>query len=205
MWAIGASNHIGSEKLETMIHARPVLAASLLGCALSISIGAGPALGQPEEKRVELIVSMPRSSLPFSLRRLVYDAINKRSGATTRQALPLTKSEMWSVPQENVETVRKVAAQYGVGVHQLDADWNHVFRSSPANMSMNAQQKAMLAQAESSKATMGVGMMLPLRGPRVEYALTKGAGVQQLPTSRRRSNSNSTRKRFSQSRAPAST
>ena len=85
---------------------------------------------------------------------------------------------MWLVPQENVETVRKVAAQYGVGVHQLDADWNHVFRSTPANMSMNAQQKAMLAQAESSKATMGVGMMLPLRGPRVEYALTKGAGAQ---------------------------
>jgi hypothetical protein len=41
-----------------------------------------------------------------------------------------------------------------MGVHQLDADWNDVFRSSPGNMSMNAQQKAMLARAESSEATM---------------------------------------------------
>ena len=72
-------------------------------------------------------------------------------------------------------------------------------------MSMNAQQKAMLALAESSRATMGIGMMLPLRGPRVEYALTKGAGAQAASMSRRRLNSNSTRKRFSQSRAPALT
>src|SRR6185436_8248904 len=34
-----------------------------------------------------------------------------------------------------------------------------------------------LAHAESSRATTGVGMMLPLRGPRVEYALTKGTGA----------------------------
>ena len=43
---------------------------------------------------------------------------------------------------------------------------------------MNDRQKAIMAQAKSSKATMGVAMMLPPRAAMVEYALTKDANAQ---------------------------
>ena len=70
---------------------------------------------------------------------------------------------------------------------------------------MSDEQKAMMAQAMASKAATGVSMMLPPRAAMVEYALTKEATRRHLPKSRRRSYSNSTRRRLSRSPARAST
>jgi hypothetical protein len=165
-------------EFAVMMYARLILATSLLGCGLSV--GMGSALAQPQEEGVQLIMSMPRSSLPFrhALGRRFYDAIEKRAGRTSRQILPLTGTEMWSVPQENVEAVRKAAAQYGVVANQLGENWNHVFRSTPKAMSMSANQKAMMARAKFSKATLGVGMAQHAAAEMLEYALTKDVGAQ---------------------------
>ena len=120
---------------------------------------------------------MIMSKLPLQS-STTYKAIWKHAGEATTQVLTLTKAEMWSVPPSNVEAVRKAADRYGVGVNQLGADWNHVFRSAPADMSVNDRQKAIMAQVKSSKATMRVTMMLPPRAAMVEYALTKDANLQ---------------------------
>jgi hypothetical protein len=163
-----------------MMYARLILATSLLGCGFLI--GMDSASAQPQEEGVRLIMSMPRSSLPLrhSLGRRTYDAIKKRAGRISRQILPLTGTEMWSVPQENVEAVRKAAARYGVVVNQLGENWNHVFRSTPTDMSMNANRRAMMARAKFSKATMGVGMARHVAAEMLEYALTKDAGAQAI-------------------------
>ena len=143
----------------------PVLA---LGCFLGLATV--PALSQTQDGHVQMIMSKlpPQAST-------TYRAIKKRAGSVAVQVLTLTKTEMWSVPRDNkVEAVKKAAIQYGVVANQLAADWNHLFRSAPADM--NDKQKSMLAQAASSKATMGVvAMMLPPRAGVVEYALTKDA------------------------------
>jgi hypothetical protein len=83
---------------------------------------------------------------------------------------------MWEVPKENVEAVKKAAAEHGAAATQLGSDWNHVFQSAPSDMKMNDKQKSMMESAKESKATMGVGMMAAPMAPMVEYALTKDAG-----------------------------
>jgi hypothetical protein len=138
--------------------------------AFLLWLATAPALSQPEQERVPMIMS----NLPLQS-STTYKAIWKHAGEANSQVLTLTKTEMWSVPQNNVKAVRKAARRYGVGVNELAADWNHVFRPVPAHTSMSGEQKAMMAQAMASKAATGISMMLPPRAAMVEYALTKNA------------------------------
>jgi hypothetical protein len=174
------NNHVGVARLT---RARSVLWASLIGYGLSISIGASPILGQPEEKRAELILSMARSSLPFrsAISSKSYELLWRQSGQATRVILPLTRTELWSVPIRNVDSLIKTAIRAGVFVHPLGADWNHLFRPRPVDMSMNAEQKAMMAQAKASRATSAIGIMLPPHAAMIEYALTKGISATMQP------------------------
>jgi Metallo-peptidase family M12 len=163
-----------------MMYARLILATSLLGCCFLT--GTDSVSAQPQEKGVRLIMSMPRSSLPIrhALGRRNYDAIKKLARRIGSQILPLTGTEMWSIPQENVEAVRKAAARYGVVVNQLGENWNHVFRSTPTNIGTNDSQKAMMAGARFSQATVGVGIAQHAAAEILEYALTKDAGAQAI-------------------------
>jgi hypothetical protein len=158
-----------------MVCARVVCATALLGCLAWLATSPA-ALAQAEPERVPLI--MEKLPPPDSA---TYKAIKKRAGKATGQVLTLTKTEMWSVPKENVEDVKKAAAQHGVGVSQLGADWNHVLHSAPADMAMTDKQKSIIEQAKASKATVGVGMMAAPGAPMVEYALTKNAGKSTAP------------------------
>jgi hypothetical protein len=139
-----------------------------LGCLLWLATI--PALSQAQDARVQMIMSKlpPQASA-------TYRAIRKRAGRATLQVLTLTKTEMWSVPLDRVAAVKRAAARLGVGVNELAADWNHVFRLMPANTSMTGEEKAMMARAMGSKAAIGVSMMMPPRAAMVEYALTKDA------------------------------
>jgi hypothetical protein len=151
-----------------MAYVRIALATTLLGFLLH----GGSALAQSGQERVPLIMSkLPPQSSPL------YKAIKKHAGKATGQVLTLTKTEMWAVPKGNVDAVKKAAAQHGVQVDQLGADWNQVFQSAPSDMRMNEKQNAMMDRAKASKATMGVGMMAAPGAPKVEYALTKDANT----------------------------
>jgi hypothetical protein len=107
--------------------------------------------------------------------RSLYASIRKRAGRATRQVLPLTKAEVWSVPKANADAVKKAAARHGVAMSQLAASWNHVFHRAPVDRKMNDRQKSMVDRAKSSTATIGVGMMAAPLPPMVEYALIKDA------------------------------
>src|SRR5215813_2120015 len=152
-----------------MIKTRTVWAFLLLGCFVCVTLGLALAQTQPE--RVPLIMTkLPPQNSP------TYKSIIKRAGKARGQVLTLTKAEMWEVPKENVEAVKKAAADHGALATQLGNDWNRMFHSAPGDMKMNDKQKTMMERAKASRATMGVGMMASPMAPMVEYALTKDAG-----------------------------
>ena len=93
-----------------------------LGCFLLLATL--PALSQTQDQRVQIIMSKlpPQTSA-------TYRAIRKRAGRGAVQVLTLTKTEMWSVPLDRVAAVTRSAARVGVGVNELAADWNHLFRT----------------------------------------------------------------------------
>ncbi len=174
------------------MYARTVQTMALLGSLVILCLAS--VLAQTEGDRVELIMS----KLP-SQNSATYRAIRKLAGNATGQVLPLTKSEMWSVPKEKVDAVRKAAAAYGASVYQLGDDWNEVFhpmpgakgtaerrkvvkeraRSSKETMQifMTEKQKIMRERAKASRGTMNVAMMLAPPPWAVEYALTKDASA----------------------------
>jgi hypothetical protein len=148
----------------------PAVRLSLLAASV-VALAVGAALAQTEPQRVPLIMTkLPPSNSPR------YKSIIKHAGKARGQVLTLTKTEMWEVPKENVDAVKKAAAEHGANATQLGSDWNQVFHSAPSDMKMNDKQKAMMENAKESKATMGVGMMATPMAPMVEYALTKDAG-----------------------------
>lgn len=151
-----------------MLTAGMIGAVPLLGCLAWWA--AGPALAQAAPKHVGLI--MEKLPPPGSA---TYKAIKKRAGKATGQVLTLTKTEMWSVPIENVGEVKKAAARHGVAVSQLGADWNHILQLAPADLTMSDRQKSIMEQAKAAKATMGIGIVAAAGAPMVEYALTKDA------------------------------
>jgi hypothetical protein len=130
----------------------------------------GSAQAQPEGEHVRLILSHlpPHGSA-------AYQAIRKRAGKATGQVLPLTKSEMWSVPRGSVGAVRRAAAAQGLDVRQLGGDWNQLLHPAPADAELTAQQKAMIDQVRAAKATQSVRLVVVPAPSLVEYALTAGA------------------------------
>jgi hypothetical protein len=149
--------------------------AALLGCTL---LWAAPAMAQSGD--VPLIMLKPQGASALSGSRLknLYAAIKRRSENARGQVLPLTKTEVWMVPEAKVEGVRKAAARYGVVMNRVSAAWNQVFRRAPAEARINERQRSLMDRAKASLAALGVGMMATPQAPLVEYALTKDAQAQ---------------------------
>ena len=160
-----------------MTFSRRICAASAAGCLLLCA--PGPTWAQSDQEDVPLIMLKPQGAGALTgphLRKL-YAAIKQRAQRAKGEMLPLTKTEVWTVPKDSVEGVRQAAARHGVIMSRLSATWNHLFHKAPADAKVNQRQQAMLERAKASRATMGVGMMTSPRPPMVEYALTKDAGA----------------------------
>ena len=144
-----------------------------VSCVVSLSTWiASPGLAQTASERATMILSKlpPHGSA-------AYRALRKQAGdEATVEILSMTKSEVWSVAPDRIDTLKATAARLNAVVTGLAADWNHLFRPMPPHSTTKSAQETMLGQSGSSMATMGVGMMLPPRAAMVEYALTRGAG-----------------------------
>ena len=102
----------------------PAVRLSLLAASV-VALAVGAALAQTEPQRVPLIMTkLPPSNSPR------YKSIIKHAGKARGQVLTLTKTEMWEVPKENVDAVKKAAAEHGANATQLGSDWNQVFHSA---------------------------------------------------------------------------
>jgi hypothetical protein len=147
--------------------------ASLL-CALTL-IEASPAMAQSDD--VPLIMFKPQGAGALTKPHLekLYAAIRKRSEKAKGQVLPLTRTEVWMVPKDNVDGVRKTAARHGVVMSRLSEAWNRVFQKAPSETKITARQRSLMERAKASLAALAVGVMASPRPPIVEYALTKNA------------------------------
>ena len=161
-----------------MINMRVICAMAPLCGFLVIPL---PALAQAEPETIPLIMLKPQGAAfgADHLRKL-YAALKKRSARATSQVLPLTKAEVWTVPKDDVEGVRKAAARYGVAMSKLSATWNHIFHKAPADAKMNDKQKMIVDRAKTSAATTAVGLMAAPPPPMVEYALIKDSSTPSL-------------------------
>jgi hypothetical protein len=148
---------------------RIVSSAPLAVCL--VWLGCSPALAQAQPERVPLIMTKLPPSGSAKYKRII-----GKAGKARGQVLTLTKTEMWEVPKENVEAVKKAATELGAVANTVGADYNNVFRPAPAAMTMTDKQQHMMEMAKSAKSTMGVGMMEAPMAPMVEFALTKDAG-----------------------------
>ena len=153
-----------------MIYMRVICAMAPLCGFLVIPV---PALAQAEQETIPLIMLKPQGAGFGANLHKLYAALKKRSTRATSQVLPLTKAEVWTVPKDDVEGVRKAAARYGVAMSKLSATWNHIFHKAPADAKMNDRQKMIVDRAKTSAATTAVGLMAAPPPPMVEYALTK--------------------------------
>ena len=153
-----------------MIYMRVICAMAPLCGFLVIPV---PVLAQAEQETIPLIMLKPQGAGFGANLHKLYAALKKRSTRATSQVLPLTKAEVWTVPKDDVEGVRKAAARYGVAMSKLSATWNHIFHKAPADAKMNDRQKMIVDRAKTSAATTAVGLMAAPPPPMVEYALTK--------------------------------
>lgn len=126
---------------------------------------------------VPLIMLKPQGAGALSRPRLnkLYEAIKKHSARARGQILPLTKTEVWMVPQASVEDVRKTASRRGVAMNRLSEAWSQLFRKAPDDARLGNKQRSVMDRARASLAAIGVGMMTAPRPPLVEYALTRDA------------------------------
>jgi hypothetical protein len=144
----------------------------LLLLGLTASLAATPALSQSvspgsspaEEEHTQVIVTKPEApaqkgketkSRPKQLPEGMRDALKQHSGQTSGQALPMTKAEVWSVPKSKVETLKQLAGQHGAVVTEVGPQWHHIFRTPPADITMNEKQKAIMEQAKAAKVDHG--------------------------------------------------
>src|SRR5215813_9548693 len=131
-----------------MTHMRVICALAPL-CGFLLTPAAAVAQAEPET--IPLIMVKPQGAGfgTGDLRRL-YAALKKRSARATSQVLPLTKAEVWTVPKDDVEGVRKVAARHGVAMSKLSAAWNHIFSKAATDAKMNDKQKLIVDRARTT-------------------------------------------------------
>ncbi len=160
-----------------MIRRRAICLAFLLACLAWLA--AVPAGAQPKQDSVQVILSNPnsRASLRNSVRPGAYDAIKRRAGRVSVRVLPLTKTEIWSVPRANVAAVLAEAARQGVVLELVAASPGAAFGGQSTGIDMNERQRLVFEQAKNSLAAVGIRMMTLPSPPMVEYALTKGNGA----------------------------
>lgn len=103
-----------------------------------------------------------------------YKALLKAAGNPRGEALEMTKSEMWDVSRERIEALSAAAAQHGVTVIKLNADWNHALAPMQAGAVMPDSQQKMMHDTMASKSVIGMSMMELPQASAIEYALTKG-------------------------------
>jgi hypothetical protein len=103
-----------------------------------------------------------------------YSELKRAAGSPRSEALEMTHAEMWSVPNEHVESLKAAAASHGVDVMELDAASNRALMPMEPSAPMSEKQSAMMHDAMASPAAMGIAVMDLPDQKVMEYVLTQG-------------------------------
>jgi hypothetical protein len=148
------------------------MVAAAVVCASMHALGPGTALAQTSQAPVRLVLSglpAPGSG--------AYRSMRARAGEASTQALPLTRSEVWSVPVQNAEALSALAVQHGVEVSRLEEGWTHILAWVQDDASVSNEQRSMMQRVVASRAAAGLALSRPPPAGVLEHALTRNLGV----------------------------
>src|SRR2546430_11496194 len=135
-----------------MTHTRTIASAALVSLVALQAASPAVAQAQAEDESVPLIMMRTENTAAFGGERLrkVVAALKKRAGKSSRKVLPLTKTEVWTVPKENVAAVQKEATRHGVVMSQLATGWNQLLRRVAGGRKKKPRPQPAIDWAESS-------------------------------------------------------
>jgi Metallo-peptidase family M12 len=152
----------------------PILnARSLLLVGLCLAWTASPAAAQIPDGHVGVILSnLPQSDAEKT--RRIQKKLDEHAAQSIRK-LPLTKSEVWAIPESKLEAAKQFLAKQGVAAAGVvgGKDGHELFRAAQ-DMKLNDKQRAMVELAKRSQATMGVKLVAGPTPAEIEYAMTVG-------------------------------
>ena len=152
---------------------RKLNARSLLFIGLCLAWTAGPAAAQIPDGHVGVILSnLPQSDAEKT--RRIQKKLDEHAAQSIRK-LPLTKSEVWAIPESKLEPAKQFLAQLGVAAAGVvgGKDGHELFRAQK-DMKLNDKQREVVELAKRSQATMGVKLVAGPTPAEIEYAMTVG-------------------------------
>lgn len=139
-----------------------------------------PAFAQSTVQSPESLVTVIVSDLPDNS-SAVYSELRTRSGAMLLQELPITNSEMWRLEQDQLETLKALAAEYGVAVSSTKiAPGTDLMRLPTPEQIQNVSEFSHAAFTEHTRKSAAVRSIttMAIEPPsEVEYALTRDRGT----------------------------
>jgi peptidyl-Asp metalloendopeptidase len=103
------------------------------------------------------------------------------SRETQKHALPLTGSEVWSVPKAQASPLIKHLQERGYKAVSLENDWNHILTQHKEPGSLRPAQQSVVNKAIGLAETVGVNVLKLPNAAVIEYALTYPEGKIVLP------------------------
>ena len=152
---------------------RNLNARSLLFIGLCLAWTADPAAAQIPDGHVGVILSnLPQSDAEKS--RRIQKKLDEHAAQSMRK-LPLTKSEVWAIPESKLEAAKQFLAKQGVAVAGVvgGKDGHELFRAQQ-DMKLNDKQREVVEMAKRSQSTMGVKLVAGPTPAEIEYAMTVG-------------------------------
>src|SRR4029453_16885456 len=152
---------------------RNLNARSLLFIGLCLAWTASPAMAQIPDGHVGVILSnLPQSDAEKA--RRIQKKLDEHAAQSIRK-LPLTKSEVWAIPESKLEAAKQFLAKQGVAVAGVvgGKDGHELFRAQQ-NMKLNDKQREGVELAKRSRSTVGAQLVAGPTPAEIEYAMTVG-------------------------------
>jgi Metallo-peptidase family M12 len=145
----------------------------LLVIGLCLAWTASGAAAQIPDGHAGVILSnLPQSDAEKT--RRIHKKLDEHAAQSIRK-LPLTKSEVWAIPESKLEAAKQFLAKQGVAAAGVvgGKDGHEMFRA-PQDMKLTDKQRAHVELAKRSQATMGVKLFTGPTPAEIEYAMTVG-------------------------------
>ena len=144
-----------------MNHARKIASVALVSLVALQAASPAVAQAQAEDEGVPLIMMRTESTAAFGSKRLrkLVAALKKRAGKSSRKVLPLTKTEVWTVPKDKVAAVQNEASQTWSGHEPTCSGPGTSFCGDSPRAQDEYEAAGDGGGAKASAATLGVGLM----------------------------------------------
>jgi hypothetical protein len=152
---------------------RNLTARLLLLIGLCLVWATSPASAQIPDGYVGVILSkLPQSDAEKA--RRIQKKLDEHAAQSIRK-LPLTKSEVWAIPESKLEAAKQFLAKQGVAAAGVvgGKDGHELFRAQQ-DMKLSDKQREVIEMAKRSQSTMGVKLVAGPTPAEIEYAMTVG-------------------------------